>query len=134
MAGWRLQYSKSYFQKTLVPALGDERPALMIYDGHSTHVSLDLVEYALAHGITILKLPAHTSDILQPLDVSVFKSYKKKWDQTVATCQRQHVGQKLPKSLFSQFLGETWTKVSKDDIKNGFKNRAYFFFYPKCCF
>lgn len=125
--GWmETEVFKNYFKKTLVPALGDERPVLVIYDGHSTHVSLDLVEYALEQGITILKLPAHTSDILQPLDVSVFKSYKQKWDQTIATWQRQHIGQKLPKCLFSQFLGETWTKVSEDVIKNGFRKAGIF--------
>nr|CAH7761081.1 unnamed protein product [Callosobruchus chinensis] len=67
-SGWmETKIFKNYFKKTLVPALGDKRPVLVIYDGHSTHVSLDLVEY----------------DILQPLDVSVFKSYKDKWDQTL---------------------------------------------------
>lgn len=59
----------------MLPALGDQRPVLVTYDSHSTHVSLDLEEYALDQGITILKLPAQKSDILQPLDV-VFKSYK----------------------------------------------------------
>ncbi|CAB3251132.1 unnamed protein product [Arctia plantaginis] len=125
--GWmETEVFKNYFKKSLVPALGDERPALVIYDGHSTHVLLGLVKYALDQRITILKLPAHTSDILQPLDVSVFKSYKQKWDQTIATWQRQHIGKKLPKSLFSQFLGETWTKVSDDVIKNGFKKAGIF--------
>nr|CAI5868906.1 unnamed protein product [Callosobruchus analis] len=125
--GWmETKIFKTYFEKTLVPALGDRRPVLVIYDGHSTHVSLDLIEYAKDQGITILKLPAHTSDILQPLDVCVFKSYKDKWDQTVATWQRQHIGQKLPKSLFSQFLGETWTTVIEDVIRNGFRKACIF--------
>nr|CAI5867589.1 unnamed protein product [Callosobruchus analis] len=125
--GWmETKIFKTYFEKTLVPALGDKRPVFVIYDGHSTHVSLDLIEYAKDQGITILKLPAHTSDILQPLDVCVFKSYKDKWDQTVATWQRQHIGQKLPKSLFSQFLGETWTTVSEDVIRNGFRKAGIF--------
>lgn len=117
---------KNYFEKVLIPALGDERPVLVIYDGHSTHVSLDLVETALAKDITILKLPAHTSDQLQPLDVSVFKSFKQKWDQTVATWQRQNIGQKLPKSLFSQFLGETWINVSDDVVISGFRKSGIF--------
>ena len=104
---------KNYFEKVLIPALGDERPVLVIYDGHSTHVSLDLVETALAKDMTILKLPAHTSDQLLPLDVSVFKSFKPKWDQTVATWQRQNIGQKLPKALFSQF----WEKLGLISVK-----------------
>ncbi|CAH2105380.1 unnamed protein product [Euphydryas editha] len=92
---------KNYFEKILIPALGEERPVLVIYDGHSTHVSLDVTELALAKEITILKLPAHTNHLLQPLGISVFKSFKGKWDQAVTTWQRQHMGQKVPKALFS---------------------------------
>lgn len=71
--------------------------------------------------ITILKIPAHTSDHLQPLDISVFRAFKEKWDQTVTKWQRQYIGQRLPTSLFSQCLGEIWVKVSETYIANGFK-------------
>ncbi|XP_047026859.1 uncharacterized protein LOC124635108 [Helicoverpa zea] len=125
--GWmETEVFKNYFEKVLIPALGNDRPVLVIYDGHSTHVSLNLVETALAKDITILKLPAHTSDQLQPLDVSVFKSFKQKWDQTVASWQRQNIGKKLPKALFSQFLGETWVSVSENVIMSGFRKSGIF--------
>ncbi|CAB3244885.1 unnamed protein product [Arctia plantaginis] len=125
--GWmETEIFTNYFEKVLIPALGPERPVLVIYDGHSTHVSLKLVELALAKEITIIKLPAHTSDLLQPLDVSVFKSFKQKWDQTVASWQRQNIGQRLPKSLFSQFLGETWLIVSEDVIMSGFSKSGIY--------
>lgn len=129
--GWmETELFKNYFLKTLIPALGEERPALVVYDGHSTHISVDIVETALAHDITILKIPAHTSHLLQPLDLSVFKSFKNKWDAMVTTWQRQHIGQKLPKSLFSQYLGDTWTKVSEDVIKSGFTKGGIHPFNP----
>ncbi|CAB3231959.1 unnamed protein product [Arctia plantaginis] len=95
------------------PKYTDEKLNIALNDIMSgvltTHkASVIYVELALAKEITIIKLPAHTSDLLQPLDVSVFKSFKQKWDKTVASFQRQNIGQRLPKSLFSQFLGETW--------------------------
>lgn len=120
----------NYFKKTLIPALGAERPVLVLYDGHATHVSVDLIETALAHDITILKIPPHTSDRLQPLDLSVFRSFKQKWDEIVTKWQRQNIGQRLPKSLFSQFLGETWLKVSEDVIKSGFIKGGIYPFNP----
>ena len=38
----------------------------------------------------------------------------------MVTWQRQNVGRKLPKSIFSKFLGETWEKLSPEIIQSGF--------------
>ena len=50
------------------------RPVLIIQDGHSSHVSIELMECARANDIHLLCLPAHIMHILQPLDVGVFKA------------------------------------------------------------
>ena len=52
---------------------------LLIFDGHNSHISCDVVEMAVANNIELLCLPAHTSSILQPLDVGVFKGVKSAW-------------------------------------------------------
>ena len=52
------------------------RPVLLIEDGHSSHVSIKLIELARKNGVHLLCLPAHTTHILPPLDVGVFKSFK----------------------------------------------------------
>jgi hypothetical protein len=51
-------------------AAGDTR--LLILDGHSSHISIDFLIYAVEHNIAVLCLPSHTSHILQPLDVGLF--------------------------------------------------------------
>lgn len=84
----------NYFSKNLIPALGEERSVLVLYDGHSTYVSVDLIQVALDDNITILKDPVHTRDRLQPLDVSVFKLFKQKCDERVTAWQREHIGHK----------------------------------------
>jgi hypothetical protein len=50
------------------------RPVLLIQDGHHSHVSIELIELAQSNNIHLLCLPAHTTHLLQPLDVGVFKS------------------------------------------------------------
>jgi hypothetical protein len=35
------------FEKTLIPALANERPVLVVYDGHSTHVQIKLIQLAV---------------------------------------------------------------------------------------
>lgn len=117
---------KNYFLKTLIPALGPERPVLIIYDGHSTHVGLEILEAAIQHDITIIKLPPHTSHVLQPLDLSVFRPFKLKWDEKLISWQRQHQGQKLPKKIFSEYLCDTWKSVSPEVIKGGFRKGGIF--------
>lgn len=111
----------NYFHKTVIPALGNKRPALILYDGHSTHVNASVVELAIKENITILKLPAHTTHLLQPLDLSVFKSVKTRWDEKLVKWQRQNVGRKLPKKIFSEFIAQSWKETPTTVITNGFK-------------
>ncbi|XP_072400768.1 uncharacterized protein [Diabrotica undecimpunctata] len=71
---------KNYFINTIIPSLSFERPILIIYDGHSTHMNIETLEAAMREHIIILKLPPHSSHLLQPLDLAIFKSFKVKWD------------------------------------------------------
>ena len=57
-----------FFLKCIPPM----RPVLLIQDGHSSHISIELIEMARENHVCLLCLPAHTSHILQPLDVGVF--------------------------------------------------------------
>ena len=49
---------------------------LIIEDGHSSHISTQVIEEACKNDVYLLCLPAHTTHIMQPLDVAVFKSLK----------------------------------------------------------
>ena len=59
-----------FFAQSIPPS----RPVLLILDGHSSHVSIEAIEFARNSDIHMLCIPAHTTNILQPLDVRVFKS------------------------------------------------------------
>lgn len=96
-------------------------PTLLIYDGHSTHVQLSVIEVAKEHNITIIKFPAHSSHLLQPLDLSVFKPFKDKWDSVMVKWQRSNYGQKLTKKEFSVLIGQVWENLNPLNIINGFK-------------
>ena len=45
---------------------------VLIMDNAECHMNIHAVEYVIEHGIVIVTLPPHTTDKLQPLDVSVF--------------------------------------------------------------
>lgn len=72
---------EKYMTNTVLPHLSQDPPALLIFDGHSTHIQLKILEDAQKCGVTIIKLPSHASHLLQPLDLSVFKSMKNTWDE-----------------------------------------------------
>ncbi|XP_053381964.1 uncharacterized protein LOC128549365 [Mercenaria mercenaria] len=61
----------SWFRMVFVPNCGKERPVLLVLDNHDSHVTLPLVECARENNIILLGMPAHTTHILQPLDVKV---------------------------------------------------------------
>lgn len=52
---------------------------LIIFDGHSTHLSFEFIEYALDHNIILLCYPPHTTHALQGLDVVIFGRFKLDW-------------------------------------------------------
>jgi hypothetical protein len=59
------------------PRLPNCQHRLLILDGHGSHLSAWFCCYCHDHDIDLLLLPSHTSHVLQPLDVGVFKERKK---------------------------------------------------------
>ena len=59
-----------------------KRPLLVVFDGHLTHVFLNLIEKAMEEHITIVKLPPHVTDKLQLLDVCCFGPLKREREKT----------------------------------------------------
>ena len=54
----------------------NERPLVLLYDGHLTYVSVVVMRKAREENITIIKFPPHVTDILQPLDITCFGPLK----------------------------------------------------------
>ncbi|XP_052258629.1 uncharacterized protein LOC127863270 [Dreissena polymorpha] len=54
-----------------------ESKILLLLDGHRSHVSLILAEWAKENGIILYVLLAHTSHLLQPLDVACYGPFQR---------------------------------------------------------
>lgn len=125
--GWmETDVFETFFKKTFVPLVKNQRPVLLIYDGHSTHIGLNIIEEARKENITILKLPPHSSHILQPLDIAVMKSFKDRWDPLLVKWQRLNVGNALPKSEFSRLIGQVWSEIDPQVLRNGFRKAGIY--------
>lgn len=71
-----------WFRKIFVPETQHLHPKILVMDGHGSHgtnasnLSLELLTLAKAEGIHIILLPPHKTNVLQPLDVGVFRPLK----------------------------------------------------------
>lgn len=81
-----------------------EGPKLHIFDGHSSHINTRVIDMALSNNIDLLCLPAHTSAILQPLDVGVFKAVKGSWRKCLRSYYDESRCSNVDKRTFPSLL------------------------------
>lgn len=86
----------NWFEKVFLPNITAERPVLLILDGHSSHVSLPLIQKAAENTVIRLKLPPHTTHVSQPMDVGVIKGLKDDWDKKLTKWQRENPRKRIP--------------------------------------
>lgn len=66
-----LEYLVKLFDKHTTPS-NPEEWRMLIVDGYTSHLTLHFVEYCDTHRVELFCIPAHTTHILQPLDVGLF--------------------------------------------------------------
>ena len=116
-----------WFQKTFLPHASSFRPLLLIQDGATAHISIELIESAIANNVILLCLPSKLTHILQPCDVSVFKRMRgetKKVMQTVKMLRGDLwvTKAKLPAVLKEILMNTFIPKV----ITNGFQKSGIY--------
>lgn len=98
-----------------------KKPILVLFDGHSSHITVDLITTAKAHDVHLLCMPPHCSHVLQPLDVGVFGPAKKDWSKIL---KRHYKGSRLKsvdKSTFPGLLKQLYAKAfRKEHVISGF--------------
>lgn len=106
-----------------------DKPAILFFDGHASHISLRIVEYALQHQIRLVKFPSHMSDKMQPLDVCVFGPVKTKWEGLLVDHGKSRIGlgpARLQKSKFGTLICHLWRTFSSSNIISGFRTPGLF--------
>ena len=72
---------KCFDPETKICQKGEYR--MLLIDGHASHIATQVIDYCVSQKIILLCLPAHTTHLLQPLDVGVFAP--------LATAYKSHV-------------------------------------------
>ena len=114
-----------WLQKVFIPNtqpsdLSEAR--LLIIDGHGIHTTTDFMYSCFQNNIYLLFLPAHTSHILQPLDLAVFSVLKRAYRKQLGYIQYLNDSIIIGKRNFLKFYQRARLKdLSGQNIRAGWK-------------
>ncbi|XP_014227669.1 uncharacterized protein LOC106652973 [Trichogramma pretiosum] len=118
---------------------GVQFPVIIFFDGHKSHISIELHDFCIQKKIILYCFVAHASHIMQPLDVGTFRPLKVYWAQTVAE-HGQRSNKIINKSNFAPLFHTAYSKLllKPDIVKKSFEKAGLFPFnvdkvdYSKC--
>ena len=111
---------------------GDTSYRMLIVDGHSSHIAWPVVEYALDHRIILYCLPAHSTHLMQPLDVACFGPLARAYRSALQSFIYDHPGQAFGKQEFWECLCTARSHaLTKTNILSGFAASGLWPFQPE---
>ena len=120
--GWVNQELYLEWFRFFISSIPASRPVLLIEDGHSSHISLEVIKLAQENDIHLLCLPSHTSHLLQPLDVGVFKSLKSFFSKACKQFMASNPGCVVRSENLASLLAVAWPQsVTPVNIMSGFR-------------
>ena len=127
-SGWMEgQNFESWFKSFFVSHVSNlEKPVLVIYDGHNSHLTYNTVKTAMDNQIIIMCLPPNTSHALQPLDVGVFKALKVQWKGILKAWYRETERESIDKAVFPSRVKKLWEKLNTQHAVAGFRGSGLF--------
>ncbi|XP_030746042.1 uncharacterized protein LOC115874883 [Sitophilus oryzae] len=89
-----------------------ETPVLLIVDNHSSHTSLEAINYCRDNGVVMLGLPPHSTHRLQPLDVGFFGPLKTFYSQTCDNYLVNHPGKQITDKEVGRLFGQAYLRAA----------------------
>ena len=104
-----------HFEKHTKPrSVGSYR--LLVLDGHESYHSDEFEEYCKEHNIITLCMPAHSSYILQPLNVSCFSPLKQAYSQQIEDIMQAYIIHITKGNFFPAFYAAFNTAMTESNI------------------
>ncbi len=79
-------------------------PIIFFVDGHSSHITYHLSEFCRDKEIILIALHPNATHLMQPMDVSVFRSMKCHWQQAALDYPRNNNGGRITRETFAKVL------------------------------
>ena len=134
-SGWsNTEIFSQYMQEHLIkylPARSENSYALVLYDGHKSHVSLPLIEWAKQNYIILFVLPPHCSHLLQPLDVSCYGPFEIAWNSACHSHLRESGGNTVSRYDICKIACKVYAAaLSPANIQSAFKRCGIYPYNP----
>ncbi len=95
--------------------LTKEEPALLLLDRLSSHINIDVLEFARNRGIYMLVFPPHCTDRVQPLDVSFFFPLKSVYNKEVGRWIKTN-GRRFKFDQVAENFAKTYNQPGKSEL------------------
>lgn len=119
---------EDFDRQTKDKAAGKTRVLLM--DGHSSHYTPELLDFARANNIIILGYPPHCTHALQGLDVVCFARMKEAWKEEINRFEELHRS-KVTKGDFTEVFGRAFLRAfTRDTVLSAFEKTGVYPFNP----
>jgi len=99
-------------------------------DGHESHDSLEFTTYCKENNIVILCMPAHSSHLLQPLDVGVFSPLKRAYGRQVEKLMRNRINHITKLEFLPSFRAAYLEAITEGNARGGFRGAGLVPFDP----
>jgi hypothetical protein len=120
---------KHFDKHTKTRTVGSHR--LLIIDGHKSHNSAEFQQYCKDRRIISLCMPAHSSHLLQPLDVACFGPLKKAYGDEVNKLIRNRINHITKQEFLPCFKAAHKKAVTPSNIQGGFRGAGLVPFDPE---
>ena len=124
-----LKWIQHFEKHTQLRKMGGYR--LLILDGHDSHHSTDFEFFCRDHNIVTLCMPAHSSHILQPLDVGCFSPLKRAYGGRIDHMIRGGVTHITKADFLPAFNAAFHATFTESNIKAGFRGTGLVPFDPE---
>ena len=121
--GWNILFSRSGLPVFIkhINENNIQRPAVLMYDGHGSHLTYQTVISAMENHVIIIALPPHATHALQPLDVGLFKPLKTQWRKILLQFFREARMKSVHKAIFPTLLKQLMETNKSEYLVNGFR-------------
>ena len=99
---------------------------LLILDGHDSHMTDEFQSYCKFHNIITLCMPAHSSHLLQPLDVGCFGPLKRAYSAQMQELGRHRYWAITKDDFIPEFNTAFQRSFTKDNIQGAFRGSGLY--------
>jgi len=109
---------------------GNGCPRLLILDGHRSHINFEFCQYAIDNNIELLCFPSHTTHLLQPLDVSLFRPLQKYYGKAADDHMRDTCTAVIKGTFWKFYSTARGQAYTKENLKSAWRKTGIHPFNP----